>query len=491
MRRVIIFLCLLTLPAAAEARLVGRQLADSLLRELAFAREDSNMVKLLDSIALVFHNIKPDSGITYAGWAKDLAERLAWKRGIAKSYHALGLNYETKTLHKEALENYLKALKLFEETEDWKNMASTSGNIGNVYTTLGKFSQALEFDSIALKLYRQVGDKEGQVRNLGNMASVYQGMKDYTAANRYFTEARDMAEKEHLTAELGKNLGNLALLQYDQGDIRGAIRFTRQALDIYESEDYDQHGLAVNLSNMGEFYISLAAKEPASKTQHYNEAIRYINKSIAVSSSIQYNEGLIQDYLLLADVYEKMGAATTALTYYKRYFKLKDSVYSSNVAVQIADLEAKRSKELAEKQQEIANTRKASLEFKNMVEKFVYIPGIILLLVIVGVVTRNFLNQVRNNKQLAKEKNKHLQRIKVQSDVLMDIAYIQSHEVRGPVATMLGLSQLFNYDDLADPVNKELMEGIAELAQRLDKIVTEVVDKENKLMRDTLSDDES
>jgi PAS domain S-box-containing protein len=78
------------------------------------------------------------------------------------------------------------------------------------------------------------------------------------------------------------------------------------------------------------------------------------------------------------------------------------------------------------------------------------------------------------------EQRNHLQKIEEQNRVLMEIAAIQSHKVRGPVATILGLGQFFNYEDLSDPVNKTLMEGIQSVSAELDKIIKEVVGKSNK-----------
>ena len=74
--------------------------------------------------------------------------------------------------------------------------------------------------------------------------------------------------------------------------------------------------------------------------------------------------------------------------------------------------------------------------------------------------------------------------------MLSDIAHIQAHQVRGPVATILGLIQIFNYDDPTDPINKEVMEGLSVVTERLDTVVKEVIYKENKLRSDKSHDDE-
>ena len=45
------------------------------------------------------------------------------------------------------------------------------------------------------------------------------------------------------------------------------------------------------------------------------------------------------------------------------------------------------------------------------------------------------------------EQRRHLQKIEEQNTALREIAFIESHKVRGPVATILGLEQLFNHND--------------------------------------------
>jgi len=70
---------------------------------------------------------------------------------------------------------------------------------------------------------------------------------------------------------------------------------------------------------------------------------------------------------------------------------------------------------------------------------------------------------------------KHLAQIEQQNAKLKEIAWIQSHKVRGPVASILGLIALFNYDEAADPVNKEILSGIKTASTHLDEIIKEVV----------------
>ena len=107
--------------------------------------------------------------------------------------------------------------------------------------------------------------------------------------------------------------------------------------------------------------------------------------------------------------------------------------------------------------------------------------GLVLVIVLTFFIYRNYTTQKKYNAILNKEKVQHLADIDAQKTVLTDIAYVQSHEIRGPISTIMGLVQIFNFDKPEDPMNKELLEGIYEVTQRLDQKVQEVVQKENAL----------
>ena len=79
------------------------------------------------------------------------------------------------------------------------------------------------------------------------------------------------------------------------------------------------------------------------------------------------------------------------------------------------------------------------------------------------------------------EQRLQLMQLNEQANILIDIAHIQSHKVRGPVASILGLAQLFNPDDLTDPDNRDIMIGIIASTEHLDELIREVIVKINRL----------
>lgn len=77
------------------------------------------------------------------------------------------------------------------------------------------------------------------------------------------------------------------------------------------------------------------------------------------------------------------------------------------------------------------------------------------------------------------ERQEHLQKIENQNKRLREIAWIQSHLVRAPVASILGLAQLCSLDDSA---NAEIIPMLKQAAEELDKVIMNITALTDDLM---------
>ena len=68
-----------------------------------------------------------------------------------------------------------------------------------------------------------------------------------------------------------------------------------------------------------------------------------------------------------------------------------------------------------------------------------------------------------------------LLKIREQNEKLKEIAWIQSHKVRGPVASILGLMQLFDYSAAGNEENADLLLKMKEATTTLDNVIREIV----------------
>ena len=75
----------------------------------------------------------------------------------------------------------------------------------------------------------------------------------------------------------------------------------------------------------------------------------------------------------------------------------------------------------------------------------------------------------------------HLEKIKEHNKNLREIAWLQSHVVRAPLARIMGLIHLFKEYDGGDLSVEELFDLISTSAHELDEVIHEISDKTNKI----------
>ena len=71
--------------------------------------------------------------------------------------------------------------------------------------------------------------------------------------------------------------------------------------------------------------------------------------------------------------------------------------------------------------------------------------------------------------------------LKEQNNTLYDIAFLQTHQVRAPIAQIKGLYNLFRFDDVNHPDNIEVFQRLKTTADALDEIVRQISDMTDKI----------
>jgi PleD family two-component response regulator len=73
--------------------------------------------------------------------------------------------------------------------------------------------------------------------------------------------------------------------------------------------------------------------------------------------------------------------------------------------------------------------------------------------------------------------------LKAQYEKLLRVAFLQSHQVRVPIANILGLFNLFEFENPADPINGKVLNMLKLVAQSLDQIVQEIMQNTVEIKR--------
>lgn len=529
MRRALL-LWLLCTPVIAVAQKQGRLLADSLLNEISILNKDTNLARLYDLLSYTYANINPDSGILFAGQALSLATELNWERGKAAAYADMGINYNALSERYKALEYYVKALAIYrrlgattseaavlsnialvhhkqsnyplaldyymqalalmEETGNKRGTAITLENIGTLYKEQQDFDRTVKYYEKATALNRELNDAAGLARNLGNMGIVYDAQGKYAQALEYHLSAYEANKLIGNKYGMQINLANLGLVYLHMGKLRQSVEKQQQALRISE-EMGDKTSIAINAGNLGETYYALAQK--TGSAIYKQQTIEHLDRAVSLCMETKALAPAAEFVSFLANAYALSGDYQQAHKYQKMLTDIKDTVYSIQSKLEIANLESQREVALQQKDLQLKNKQieiaELEIKKKNAKQGF-YIVSIVLLAIVLIVAFKGIVSYRKSNRQLNDEKKLHLEtilnqnvKIKARNAILEEMAHKHSHDIRGHVATILGLSQMFNKQDYTDENNKVIIDGITVTADNLDEVIKEIVRKENELTR--------
>ncbi|NHJ84669.1 MAG: tetratricopeptide repeat protein [Asgard group archaeon] len=153
-----------------------------------------------------------------------------------------------------AFNNYLKALKLFETTNDQMGIGVCLNNIGNVYREWGELHEARNFYARAITVAEGQNDKVGLASRYNNYGLVLLDTGEFEEAQKYIEKA--LALNEELNNPRGRVLclNNLGLIHFKLGNVKLAFQYYQDALKLATDDDFVR-GVAHSLLNLAMFYL--------------------------------------------------------------------------------------------------------------------------------------------------------------------------------------------------------------------------------------------
>lgn len=526
--RTSILTLLLLIPILSYGQKQGRSLADSLLKAIDVAKKDTTLVIIYDKLSFAYARINSDSGLLFAYEAMRFSEELGWEKGVGNAYADMGINYSAKSEYPKALElyekaitvykklglkrseaailsnialihhkqsnyadaltYYLQALEIMELLDDKNSCAVVLENIGTLHKEQNDYTRTIRYYSEAIKINTELNNKPGLARNLGNMGIVYDANGNYKRALESHFSAYETNKDIGNMHGMQINLANIGIVYLHMGQLQQAVRKLHEALSISE-ELRDKTSMAINAGNLGETYYTLARQ--TGSAVHQQHAIEYLDRAVSLCMETNALAPAAEFVKYLADAYVLSGDYRKAHKYQKMLTDIKDRVYSVQSKLEIANLENKREVALKQKNLELKDKqiKIAQLELeRSRAQQALYILGIAFLSIVLIFTIKSIIAYRKSNRQLSNEKKLHMgtiltqnMEIKARNRILEEMAHKHSHDIRGHVATILGLSQMLNRRDHTDATNATIIDGIAESAEALDDVIREIVSKENEL----------
>ncbi|MCE9537855.1 MAG: tetratricopeptide repeat protein [Bacteroidetes bacterium] len=263
--------------------------------------------------------------------ALKIYEELGFKNKIAGMQGNIGGIYLSQGNHTKALGYYFKVLKAFEELGDKNKMATAYGGIGNIYGEQKQPIKALDYYFKALKIYEELGDENGMATWFLNIGVAYYHLKDYQKALDYYFKALKINEKledkngmAYIFANFGLIYHDLAVLNQNSNKKESDLLFSK-ALDYYfkslkiNEEFGNKNLIAVTLGNIGSLYTN---------QNRSKEAEKYLLQSLKIDTAIVFLLHTEETHELLSQLYSKMGNYQKALEHYQNAMFAKDSIFN-------------------------------------------------------------------------------------------------------------------------------------------------------------------
>ena len=479
---------------------------DSLRNLLKTPLEDTVKVKVLNSIGEDLRRSKPKDALEVYQEALDISERNQYKYGIMLSTRGKGICYIFLGSYELALEQTYRSLKIAEELNDYDGTIKAYNNIGTVHLYIDKLDDALV-------IYNRLEDKikpkdfENLLRLYVNTAIILRDKEMYDSSLFRYKKALKIATEsndKNSQAVIYHNIRNLYLHLENYKEAR--IAFVK---GLYLAKQANNSTvLAAGLINLG---ASLG------KLGEFSQAKQTIEEGIQVAKENGLSKRLAEGYNQLYELYTDNNDYKTALMYFKKNMEITDSMSTADNNERIDDMVLKHKQEQQQRENEILRKeqqlQKARIENQNLL--IFAIAACLVIAIVLAIVFFGFnrvrkrsnlqlhllnneiseqkeeLAQQASNLQSANEEitaiNENLEKlveerteeVRAKNAKLIEYSFINAHNLRGPLARILGLINILKKPDSGVELD-DLVSKLERESQELDMVIASI----NKVLED-------
>jgi signal transduction histidine kinase len=410
-----------------------------------------------------------------------------------------------------ALRCFEDALKVAETKGFDVEIADIDLQIGWINFNLGETNQALKLADRTLKWAERNGIPTRKCDALILKGITYNTSKDYVSAKASLDEALAISKKLRDKIRISESYENLGFLELNRGNLDLALDYYTRSVPPADSARFD-YGLVWSLYGLGSTNLKLGK---------FEKALNYFNDAEKKALKVDAKKALTHLYKQKSEIFKLQKNFSESMHYSRMAISIYDSLNRSVIARRFASLQ--RFDQIRQKERELKslNLEKQFAQQKNLLQEqkltqqnYLLILSISLIVVLAALAfvyarfyfrvrrlnlaviqqkeelltQSNYIHQLNKNLEgLVEEKTIELQKTNneliKQNDELLQFSYSVSHNLRGPVARMLGLTNVFRYSrDLKE--QNLMVEQVHRASRDLDGILTDlskIIDIRNEL----------
>lgn len=301
-------------------------------------------------------NSDPKQAVVYASSYLEVAQEHNLMEDVGRGWNFLGMVYYTMGSTDKAVENYLKALPIFEQIGHQQMQGIVLNNIGAAHLYRNDFENTTKYYRQSLEIFQRIRDIEWIASVSYNLANIMLDQDHVDEAKKWYFYADSIyAVSQEYNVLRGYVAGALSNCYIAEGDENKALIQCKKALSLVDSlSDYLYHSTVYG--NMCKCFMQM---------QNLDSAEVYCSKSIHIAQFVNAAKELKESHKNMAELQEKRGNLVVALKNYKLYLAYSDSLFNEEKDRNLTNALTQYESEKKEKELVLKNVELLRSEAKN------------------------------------------------------------------------------------------------------------------------------
>lgn len=250
--------------------------------------------------------------IRYGKQSLDLSTNLSCKKNLLPCYKMLGIAFDDNGNYPEARKHFELGLNIAIKQNDAEQKSVFYTNLGETCRSQADYSKALEYFLNALKIDEETESESRLVSDYFTLTLLFGNLDEASQQKKYLFKALHLSKKIKNKRVEAKCYNIYANLLGDEGKIDSALLFYQKGLELAR-EIKLKHLEAKILSNIGGIFKSKC---------DYENALIYTNYSVKINSEIGDYKFLAADYVSLGWIYSQMNNLKESRIYFLKALDL-------------------------------------------------------------------------------------------------------------------------------------------------------------------------
>lgn len=383
------------------------------------------------------------------------AKQCNYKKGEAYANAYLAFFYMIITKHEEAQPYLQESTAYFEFVKDKKGLAFNYNTIGSIHYKTDDYHFGLKYLLKAYNLYKELDDTLNQARTLKSIGAIYEFFKDYEQAKNTYLKSIKLCESIDDFDGISNALNPLSGIYLKENHVEKATELIDRSVELKQKTN-DLRGLAFALFGKAKVH------------DHENkikEAEATYLKSLEIHQQLNEHVGEIMTLNKLGNMYLKIGNTKLAEQRLLECTKLGDKTHH-NLVIYKSYYSLYRLAKSKNQNDKALHYLELHVKYKEIVQKRDIQH------ILKSVQSLSKIETLENEAKWQKEKTEEIEKKNKELD---NFVYKVSHDLRGPISSLLGLHHVASLD-IKDKHALNYLNMYHEQIKRLESIILDFID---------------